>query len=129
VSLCVCANQPIYFVTLHVTTLNIAVTGEFNYDSFTGEKRWVSYHNTMLCSALLCSFHFLYHPHSLKINRSNLNSGSVYQIFANPKVAHFGLLTTGVGKCRHLPKLFGKSPKWNRSQPFFGLLPPHYGKC
>jgi hypothetical protein len=42
---------------------------------------------------------------------------------------HFGLLPTGVGKCKHLPKWFGKSPKWKRLQAFFGLLPPHCGKC
>jgi len=29
---CVCANQPIYFVTHNVTTVNFAVTSEFNYD-------------------------------------------------------------------------------------------------
>ena len=29
---CVCANQPIYFVTQNVTTVNRAVTSEFNYD-------------------------------------------------------------------------------------------------
>jgi hypothetical protein len=28
----VCANQPIYFVTQNVTTVNLAVTSEFNYD-------------------------------------------------------------------------------------------------
>ena len=28
---CVCANQPIYFVTQNVTTVNLAVTSEFNY--------------------------------------------------------------------------------------------------
>jgi len=39
-----------------------------------------------------------------------------------------GILPTGVGKCQHLPKWFGKSPKWTRFQVFFGLLPPHYGK-
>ena len=39
-----------------------------------------------------------------------------------------GLLPIGVGKCQHLPKWFGKSPKWKRLQAFFGLLPPHYGK-
>jgi hypothetical protein len=45
---CVCANQPIYFVTPNVTTVNLAVTSEFNYDSFTDEKFTVSSHNTML---------------------------------------------------------------------------------
>ena len=39
-----------------------------------------------------------------------------------------GLLPIGVGKCQHLPKWFGKSPKWKRLQAHFGLLPPHYGK-
>ena len=29
---CVCANQPINFVTQNVTTVNLAVTSEFNYD-------------------------------------------------------------------------------------------------
>ena len=29
---CVCANKPIYFVTQNVTTVNLAVTSEFNYD-------------------------------------------------------------------------------------------------
>ena len=29
---CVCANQPIYFVTQNVTTVNLAVISEFNYD-------------------------------------------------------------------------------------------------
>ena len=28
----VCANQPIYFVIQNVTTVNLAVTSEFNYD-------------------------------------------------------------------------------------------------
>jgi hypothetical protein len=40
-----------------------------------------------------------------------------------------GLLPIGDGKCCHLPQWFGKSPKWKRLQAFFGLLPPHYGKC
>jgi hypothetical protein len=39
------------------------------------------------------------------------------------------LLPICSGKCSHLPKLFGKSPKLKRLQEFFGLLPPHYGKC
>ena len=29
---CVCANQPINFVTQNVTTVNLAVTSECNYD-------------------------------------------------------------------------------------------------
>jgi hypothetical protein len=29
---CVCANQPIYFVTPNVTTVNFAVTSNFNCD-------------------------------------------------------------------------------------------------
>jgi hypothetical protein len=29
---CVCANQPIYFVTPNVTTVNLAVSTKFNYD-------------------------------------------------------------------------------------------------
>ena len=28
---CICANQPIYFVTQNVTTVNLAVTSEFTY--------------------------------------------------------------------------------------------------
>ena len=35
---CVGANQPIYFVTQNVTTVNLAVTSEFNYDLFNCEK-------------------------------------------------------------------------------------------
>ena len=34
---CVCANQPIYFVTQNVTTVNLAVTSEFNYGLFNSE--------------------------------------------------------------------------------------------
>jgi len=37
-------------------------------------------------------------------------------------IAHFGLLPIGVGKCQHLLKWFGKSPKWKRSQAFFGMV-------
>jgi hypothetical protein len=40
-----------------------------------------------------------------------------------------GFLPIGAGKCCHLPKWFGKSPKWKPLQAFFGLLPPHYCKC
>jgi hypothetical protein len=40
-----------------------------------------------------------------------------------------GLLPKGVGKCQHLLKWFGKIPKWKRLQAFFGLPPPHCGKC
>jgi hypothetical protein len=29
---CVCANPPIYFITQNVTTVNRAVTSDFNYD-------------------------------------------------------------------------------------------------
>jgi hypothetical protein len=29
---CVCENQAIYFVTQNVTTVNLAVTSDFNYD-------------------------------------------------------------------------------------------------
>jgi hypothetical protein len=29
---CVCANQPIYFVTPSFTTVKLAVTSKFNYD-------------------------------------------------------------------------------------------------
>jgi len=28
----VCVNQPVYFVTQNVTTVNLTVTSEFNYD-------------------------------------------------------------------------------------------------
>ena len=30
--ICVCANQPIYYITQNVTTVNLAITSEFNYD-------------------------------------------------------------------------------------------------
>jgi hypothetical protein len=40
-----------------------------------------------------------------------------------------GILPIGVGKCCHLPQWFCKATKWKRLQAFFGLLPPHYGKC
>jgi hypothetical protein len=40
-----------------------------------------------------------------------------------------GILPNHVGKCQHLPTWFGKGRKWKRFQEFFGLLPPHYGKC
>jgi len=39
------------------------------------------------------------------------------------------LLPNHVGKWQHLPTWFGKNPKLKRFQAFFGLLPPHYGKC
>jgi len=35
---CVCTNQPIYFVTQNVTTVNLAVTSKFNFDLFNCEK-------------------------------------------------------------------------------------------
>jgi hypothetical protein len=34
-------------------------------------------------------------------------------------VKQTGFLPIGVGKRCHLPKWFGKSPKWNRLQAFF----------
>jgi hypothetical protein len=44
-------------------------------------------------------------------------------------VKQSGILPIGASECCHLPQWFGKSPKWKRLQAFFGLLPPHYGKC
>jgi hypothetical protein len=71
-------------------------------------------------------------------DRQNILNLHVQGILEKLKHAHLqsiitanqnGLLPTGVGKCQHLPKWFGKSPKWKRLQTFSGLLPLHYGKC
>jgi hypothetical protein len=55
---CVCANQPIYFVTQNVTTVSLAVTSEFNYDLL------------MLKEILMNKFH-LFHEHFLLIHYLN----------------------------------------------------------
>ena len=55
---CVCANQPFYFVTQNVTTVNLAVTSEFNCDLI------------MLKEILINKFH-LFHEHFLLIHYLN----------------------------------------------------------
>ena len=58
---CVCANQPIYFVTQNVTTVTVtvlAVTSEFNYDLI------------MFKGILINKFH-LFHEHFLLIHYWN----------------------------------------------------------
>jgi len=55
---CVCANQPIYLVTQNVTTVNLAVTSEFNYDLI------------MFKEILINKFH-LFHEHFLLIHYLN----------------------------------------------------------
>jgi hypothetical protein len=50
--ICVCANQPIYFVTQNVATVNLAVTSDFNDDLI------------MLKEILINKFH-LFHEHFL----------------------------------------------------------------
>ena len=55
---CVCANQPMYFVTKNVTTVNLAVTSEFNYDLI------------MFKEILIDKFH-LFHEHFLLIHYLN----------------------------------------------------------
>ena len=55
---CVCANQPIYFVTQNVTTVNLAATSEFNYDSI------------MFKEILINKYH-LFHEHFLLIHYLN----------------------------------------------------------
>ena len=55
---CVCANQPIYFVTQNVTTVNLAVTSEFNYDLI------------MFKEILINNFH-LFHEHFLLMHYLN----------------------------------------------------------
>ena len=62
---CVCANQPIYFVTQNVTTVNLAVTSEFNYGLI------------MFKEILINKFH-LFHEYFLLIH--NLNAVK-YKIF------------------------------------------------
>ena len=54
----VCANQPIYFVTQNVTTVNLAVTSEFNYDLI------------MFKEIRINKFH-LFHEHFLLIHYLN----------------------------------------------------------
>jgi hypothetical protein len=54
----VCANQPIYFVTQNVTTENLAVISEFNYDLI------------MFKEILINKFH-LFHEHFLLIHYLN----------------------------------------------------------
>ena len=51
---CVFANRPIYFVTQNVTTVNLAVISEFNYDLL------------VLKEILMNKFH-LFHEHFLLI--------------------------------------------------------------
>jgi len=55
---CVCANKPIYFVTQNVTTVNLAVTSEFNYGLI------------MFKEILINKFH-LFHDHFLLIHYLN----------------------------------------------------------
>jgi len=55
---CVCANQPIYFVTQNVTTVSLPVTSEFNYDLI------------MFREILIINFH-LFHEHFLLIHYLN----------------------------------------------------------
>ena len=55
---CVRANQPIYFVTQNVTTINLAVTSEVNYDLI------------MFKEILIHNFH-LFHEHFLSIHYLN----------------------------------------------------------
>ena len=55
---CVCANQPINFVTQNVTTVNLAVTGGCNYDLI------------MLKGILINKFH-LFHEQFLLIHYLN----------------------------------------------------------
>jgi hypothetical protein len=52
---CVCANQPIYFVTQNVTTVNLAATSDFNSDLI------------MLKEILINKIH-LFHEHFLLIH-------------------------------------------------------------
>ena len=55
---CVCANQPIYFVTQNVTTVNLAETSEFHYDLIKFKE------------ILINKFH-LFHEHFLLIRYLN----------------------------------------------------------
>jgi len=54
----VCVNQPIYFVAQNVTTVNLPVTSEFNYDLI------------MFKEILINKFH-LFHEHFLLIHYLN----------------------------------------------------------
>jgi hypothetical protein len=54
----VCRSQPIYFVTQNVTTVNLTVTSEFNYDLI------------MLKEILINKFH-LFHEYFLLIHYLN----------------------------------------------------------
>jgi len=54
-----CANQPIYFVTQNVTTVNLAVTSEFNYDFIMFKK------------ILINKFHF-FHERFLSVHYLNV---------------------------------------------------------
>jgi hypothetical protein len=54
---CVCADHPIYFVTQNVTTVNLAVTRDFNYDLIMLKERVNKFH--------------LFHEHFLLIHYSN----------------------------------------------------------
>jgi hypothetical protein len=56
---CVCANQSICIVTQNVTTVNLAVTSDFNYDLI------------MLKEILINKFH-LYHEHFLLMHYLNV---------------------------------------------------------
>jgi hypothetical protein len=56
---CVCTNLTIYFVTQNVTTVNLAVTSDFNYDLI------------MLKEILINKFH-LFHKHFLLIHYLNV---------------------------------------------------------
>jgi len=55
---CVCANQPVHFVTQNVTTVNLAVKIEFNYDLI------------MFKVILINKFH-LFHEHFLLMHYLN----------------------------------------------------------
>jgi len=55
---CVCANKSIYFVTQNVTTVNLAVKSELNYDLI------------MFKEILINKFH-LFHEHFLLIHYLN----------------------------------------------------------
>ena len=54
----VCANQPIYFITQSVTTINLAVASEFNYDLIMSKE------------ILINKFH-LFHEHFLLLHYLN----------------------------------------------------------
>jgi hypothetical protein len=58
---CVCANQPIYFVTPNVTRVNLAVTNKFNYELIMLKEivivtfiSWTCSYNTLIkCSKII----------------------------------------------------------------------------